>query len=115
MKTKLMIKLISTSFVAFFAILNLHAQDPRERNYMYPVLKPIHEPKPAIKGWANERVTEKFNRGLVAQQTAPQTIYLSWRLLSNDSPQITFNIYREETGGKVVRINIRPVSERPIC
>ena len=111
MKTKLMIKQIFIGFVAFFAILNLQAQDPRERNYMYPVLKPIHEPKPAIKGWANERVTEKFNRGLTAQQTAPQTIYLSWRLLAEDSPQIKFNIYREGTSGKAVRINKMPVSK----
>jgi len=89
---------------------NLKAQDPRERNYMYPALNPIHEPKPLVTGWATKRVTEKFNRGLTAIQTDSRTVYLSWRLLAEDAPQTSFNIYREEKGKKGMRINKRPLA-----
>jgi len=93
--------------IQVFCILsgNLKAQDPRERNYMYPVLNPIHEPKPQVTGWATQRVTEKFNRGLTAFQTDLHTVYLSWRLLAEDAPQTAFNLYREVVGKRAVRIN----------
>jgi rhamnogalacturonan endolyase len=106
-----MTKLLLTSLVALSFCQILRAQDPRERNYMYPVLKPIHEPKPIVKGWATEKVTEKFNRGLTAQQIAPQKIYLSWRLLAEDVPETAFNLYREETGKKAIKINSKPISK----
>ena len=89
---------------------NLKAQDPRERNYMYPVLNPIHEPKPQVTGWATQRVTEKINRGLTASQTDLHTVYLSWRLLAEDAPQTAFNIYREVIGKGTVRINRKPLT-----
>lgn len=88
----------------------LVAQDPRERNYLYPVLKPIHEQKPLVKGWATQKVTEKLNRGLTAIQTEANKVYLSWRLLAEDDPQTVFNLYREEPGGKVSRINRKPLA-----
>jgi rhamnogalacturonan endolyase len=72
--------------------------------------KPIHEPKPLVTGWASQKVNEKFNRGLTVQQTAPHTVYLSWRLLADDAPQTAFNLYREEAGKKAVRINKKPIS-----
>jgi len=75
---------------------------------MYPALNPIHEPKPLVTGWATQRVTEKFNRGLTAIQTDSRTVYLSWRLLAEDAPQTSFNIYREEKGKKGTRINKMP-------
>ena len=111
-KTKISVnQLILTGIMLCFSILNLKAQDPRERNYMYPVLKPIHEQKPLVKGWATQKVTEKFNRGLTVRQTAPGTVYLSWRLLAEDPPQTAFNLYREESGKKAVRINKKPLSQ----
>jgi rhamnogalacturonan endolyase len=85
------------------------AQDPRERNYLYPVLKPIHEPKPLVTGWATLRVTEKLTRGLSVQQTGIHTVYLSWRLLATDSKDIGFNIYRLVQGQKAVRLNKKPL------
>ena len=101
-------------FVVFLALimlscLNLKAQDPRERNYLYPVLKPIHEPKPLVNGWAKQRVTEKFNRGLTASQISPQKVYLSWRLLAEDPVQTAFNLYRE-VDGKASRLNKKPLA-----
>ena len=104
-------QLILTGIVLCCFFLNLKAQDPRERNYMYPVLKPTHEQKPLVKGWATQKVTEKFNRGLTVRQTAPATVYLSWRLLAEDPPQTSFNLYREEPGKKAIRINKKPLSK----
>lgn len=87
------------------------AQDPRERNYFYSVLKPSNEPKPKVEGWAKTKVLEKFNRGLTAVQTAPGKVYLSWRLLADDPPRVFFNLYREVLPGKkTVRINKKPLS-----
>ncbi len=86
------------------------AQDPRERTYLYPVLKPDHENKPKVVGWAPSRVTEKLNRGLSAMQTAPGRIYLSWRLLADDSENVAFNIYRmTDKNSKTTRVNRKPV------
>jgi rhamnogalacturonan endolyase len=99
--------------IILLVLLNLYkdtfAQDPRERTYFYPVLKPNHEQKPPVEGWAKTRITEKLNRGLIALQVAPDKIYLSWRLLSDDMPGVTFNLYRENSSGKIIRINKAPV------
>lgn len=89
---------------------SIFAQDSRERNYLYPVLKPVHEPKPLVKGWATQRMNEKFNRGITVQQISAHTVYLSWRLLSGDSKDVIFNIYRFQKGQKPVRINKSPIS-----
>ena len=109
MNYQLCFKLLIINTLLIISFINLKAQDPRERNYMYPVLKPVHEPKPLVTGWASKRVVEKFNRGLTAQRTSPQTVYLSWRLLAEDSPQVAFNIYRELAGKKPVKINKKPI------
>jgi rhamnogalacturonan endolyase len=76
---------------------------------MYPVLKPNHEPKPPVNGWAKQRVTERFNRGLTARQISPQNVYLSWRLLAEDPVQTAFNLYRE-VDGKIFRVNRKPLN-----
>ena len=86
------------------------AQDPRERNYMYPVLKPIHEPKPLVTGWAKQKVTEKFNRGLTVQQTGATKVYLSWRLLATDPKDVAFNIYQVSDGKKQSRLNKKAIA-----
>ena len=48
------------------AVCALYAQDPRERHYFYEILDPKHEPKPLVEGFAQQRITEQLNRGLVA-------------------------------------------------
>lgn len=112
MKTKILVgQLILTGIILCSFIGNLKAQDARERNYMYPVLKPTHELKPLVKGWATQKVIEKFNRGLTARQTGPGTVYLSWRLLAEDQPQTAFNLYREIPGSKATRINKKPLDK----
>ena len=104
------LKLFFTGLSALCLCATLQAQDPRERNYMYPVLEPIHEEKPLVTGYATQRITEIFNRSLTVKQTAPQTVYLSWRLLADDAPQTSFNLYREAAGKKAVLINKKPIS-----
>ena len=38
------------------AVVVVYAQDPRERQYMYEILDPRHEPKPLVEGFAKERI-----------------------------------------------------------
>ena len=88
----------------------LYAQDPRERYYFYEILEPKHEPKPLVEGFAQERITEKLNRGLVAVPSRNgKSVYLSWRLLESDAPATTFHVYRE-TDGKSCRLTKKAVS-----
>lgn len=97
--------------VLLFAFsLSLQAQDPRERLYNYQVLKPSHTPKPKVEGWAIERISEAINRGLVAFKTS-EGIYLSWRLLESDSPNVSFDVFEEQTNGKAQKINQQPIAE----
>lgn len=89
----------------------LHAQDPRERHYFYENLDPRHEPKPLVEGFARERVTEKLNRGLVAAPARDgKSVYLSWRLLAGDAPDVAFHVYRE-ADGKVRRLTKKPLTQ----
>lgn len=79
----------------------LWAQDPRESYYYYEILNPGHEPKPLVEGYATNRVVEKLNRGLVAVQGQKEgSVYLSWRLLASDDPEVAFHVYREADGHK---------------
>ncbi|MGV8827270.1 MAG: rhamnogalacturonan lyase family protein [Breznakibacter sp.] len=94
----------------FLSCLNyLQAQDPRERNYYYEILEPRHELKPKVEGFAQQRVEEKLNRGLVATSRRDvNTIYLSWRLLKTDGPLVKFNVYRS-FNGKTRKLNRSPI------
>lgn len=87
----------------------LQAQDPLERHYYYEILTPKHEPKPLVEGFATERVTEKLNRGLYASPTQDgKSVYLSWRLLATDAPDIAFHVYQEDNG-RTHRLTINPI------
>jgi len=86
------------------------AQDPRERNYNYPVLKPSHAEKPLVEGWAKQRVKEQLNRGLTAIKTS-NGVYLSWRFLNTDPENIAFNIYRISENKKESKVNSNPITK----
>ena len=93
-----------------FQLFSSNAQDTRERVYQYEILEPRHEIKPLVQGFATDRIVEKLNRGLTAVLSQDgKSVYLSWRLLNTDDPQISFNIYRSENG-KIKRLNSKPVS-----
>ena len=89
----------------------LYAQDPRERHYFYEILEPRHEPKPLVEGFAQERISERLNRGLVAVPSGNAgAVYLSWRLLASDDAATSFHVYRE-ADGKVRRLTRKAISE----
>lgn len=57
-----------------------------------------------------QRQMEKLDRGLVAVQSGPQEVYLSWRLLKDDPKDVAFNVYRQpEQGSQAVRVNGQPI------
>ncbi len=105
------------------AVCDMQAADPRERTYYYEILKPSHEDKARVSGFATERVREALDRGLVAvasqvdsdekraSGTEPASgIYLSWRLLESDVPEVAFDVYRE-VNGKSKKLNRKPITQ----
>src|SRR3990170_3363557 len=56
-------------------------------------------------GWPGARQAEYLNRGLVAVNT-DTGVFLSWRLLGNESYGTAFNIYRN---GR--KLNPRPITD----
>ena len=105
-----------TAGVLALATLSLSAQDQNERFYNYEVLTPQRNnsrivPKPKVEGWADQKVKENLNRGLVAVKL-DKGVYVGWRLLETDDPATAFNVYRSSNGGKTFRkINSKPVSQ----
>jgi rhamnogalacturonan endolyase len=53
---------------------------------------------------------ETFNRGLIAVVTERGDIYLGWRLLKGDPPDVTFNVYRQTDGAPPLRVNAKPLT-----
>ncbi len=94
--------------VALLLSLGAVAEDPRERIYHYEILKPNHQNKPRVEGFAAQRVREPLGRGLTAQLAADgRGIYLSWRLLEQDSAA-GFHLYRRTARGER-RLTAEPV------
>ena len=85
--------------------------DVRERYYYYEVLNPVHEKKNKVTGWAESRIDEPVNRGLVVVMNEKGEHYISWRLLKNDSSEVAFNLYRSENGKKAIRLNEEPLKQ----
>lgn len=56
------------------------------------------------------RQREKLGRGLIALRAAEDQVFLSWRLLASDPPEIGFHVYRSNAGD-VVRLNTEPISD----
>lgn len=87
----------------------LLAQDPKERTYMYEILNPSHAPKPDVKGFAQTRVEENLDRGLVLARMAKSgAIHISWRLLKKDLEDVSFNVYRS-INNKETKLNKEPI------
>lgn len=90
---------------------NVAAQDPRERVYNYEVLQPSHEQKPPVEGFAARRVVERPDRGLTVQAARDTSgVYLSWRMLAEDHPDVGFNVYRRSEG-RTELLNRKPVTK----
>ncbi len=98
--------LVSICVVASTAV----AEDPKERAYFTPALHPKHKDKPKVTGWAQHRMDEKINRGMLAVQSGEGKVYLGWRLLKTDPPATAFNVYRSVAGGAPMKLNPKPVA-----
>lgn len=66
-------------------------------------------------------LAETFDRGLVALSNGDGTVRVTWRLLADDSPEISFHVYRE-AAGEPTRLTSTPlesttyfVDEQPIA
>jgi rhamnogalacturonan endolyase len=86
------------------------AQDPGERAYDVPAISPQHKDKPKVTGWAERRIEEKLNRGMLAMPTKEGKVYLGWRLLKSDLQGTAFDVYRRVEGGEPVKLNKEPVA-----
>lgn len=78
-------------------------------NYGFYKLNPEYTGKPQVLGWAERRLEERLGRGLVAMLMAEGKVYLGWRLLKTDPPEVAFNLYRSSAGGPPVRLNKAPL------
>src|SRR4030042_958941 len=96
-------------FLFFTAGSTAVAEDPGERKYHVSALNPKYKDKPEVSGWAERRVEEKINRGMLVIPKEDGQIYLGWRLLKSDDKRTPFNIYRLIEGGEPVKLNKAPV------
>ena len=85
------------------------AEDREERRYFTPALNPKHADKPKVTGWAERRIDENLNRGMLAVATAESKVYVGWRLLKADPRGTAFNVYRAVESAEPVRLNKAPV------
>jgi hypothetical protein len=89
---------------------NVNAQDSLERLYGFEILQPRHEPKSKVSGFAQLRIEEKMNRGLMAAKTADgKAVHIRWRLLKSDAANVGFNVFRYENG-KGKKLNGKPIT-----
>jgi rhamnogalacturonan endolyase len=59
---------------------------------------------------AAPRVMEKLGRGIIAVRAAGNTVFVSWRLLGLDAPNLGFNLYRSTNGAAPVKLNAAPLT-----
>jgi rhamnogalacturonan endolyase len=77
-------------------------------NLNFYTMDPLYEPN-AVLGWAEERIEEKLDRGLLALPMEGGKVYLGWRLLKTDPSNIAFNIYRSRSRDDAVKLNPEPI------
>ena len=61
-----------------------------------------------VEGFAKKRVEEKLDRGLIALRK-DKDVYLSWRLLKSDKPDLGFDVYRHTRDGEGIKLNTAPI------
>ncbi len=77
-------------------------------NLNFYAMDPLYNPD-AVLGWAQERIEERINRGMLALSMGEGKVYLGWRLLKADPENVAFNVYRSTAGGKPVKLNVQPI------
>lgn len=56
-----------------------------------------------------QRQMEYLNRGVYAINKADGKVFVSWRLLGTEAPELAFNVYRT-TAGKTIKLNNQPLA-----
>jgi rhamnogalacturonan endolyase len=79
-------------------------------NLSFYAIDPLYRPDAPL-GWADERVEERLDRGLVAMPLAGDRLYFGWRLLRDDPGEVAFNVYRSTAGGPAMKLNERPIDQ----
>ena len=77
-------------------------------NLNFYAMDPLYNPD-AVLGWAEERIEEKLDRGMLALSMEGGKVYLGWRLLKTDPASIAFNVYRSTAGADPVKLNAEPI------
>jgi rhamnogalacturonan endolyase len=57
-----------------------------------------------------QRQMEYLNRGIVAMPDGKGNIFVSWRLLATDAPEVSFNLYRSVNNANTTRLNATPIT-----
>src|SRR5690242_10057353 len=58
-----------------------------------------------------QRMMEYLDRGVVAVRNAPDSVFISWRLLGTEPENLPFNVYRTTGNGKAVKLNVQPLTK----
>jgi hypothetical protein len=61
-------------------------------------------------GASGQAAVENLGRGVIAIRASERTVYVGWRLLGTDPPDVAFNVYRASGGGSPQKLNDAPVS-----
>ena len=80
--------------------------------YDYVQLTPLPDPnrKPKVDGFAQHRVEEQLDRGVVALPTGNGGVYVGWRLLKDDPKNVGFDVYRSVPGASRTKLNAAPLT-----
>lgn len=57
-----------------------------------------------------QRLMENLDRGVIAVRHAPDSVFISWRLLATESESLPFNIYRQTGTQSPRRLNAQPLT-----
>lgn len=79
-------------------------------NLNFYAMDPLYNPD-VVLGWAEERIEEKLNRGMLAISMGEGKVYLGWRLLKTDTENIAFNVYRSTAEQAPVKFNSQPLTK----
>lgn len=58
----------------------------------------------------SQKQMEYLNRGTIAISQGGGKVYLGWRMLGTDSPDVSFNVYRSTGVAKAIKLNSKPIS-----
>ena len=88
-------------------------ENPGSCYYDYLEFTPLPDPKrkPPVQGFAEKRVREVLDRGLVALAADGGGNYIGWRLLDSDPEDVVFNLYRRVGDGEPEKLNAEPIAK----